>query len=194
MKTMIIAATEAELAPLKGEFGDSLYVVGGIGASNMAVSLLEACREYGPDRVVQVGIAGAVREDLALCQGVIVRSDVQADLGAVRDGRFVRFEDQAPVIECPWVRSLIGMYGVDFECVRAASVNTACSGIYYGLDVDIETMEGAPFFKVMEQLCLPYLQLRTISNHINTPRPEWKIRQAIDSLECFTPLIKSFFR
>lgn len=185
---MIIAATEAELAPLRGLFADTIFVVGGVGGVNMAVSLLEACGKHHPDRVVQVGIAGAAREELAMCQGVVVRSDFQIDLGAVRDGRFFGFSDQAPVVECPWIP-----VGLDFACVSGASVNTACSGLDYGLGVDIETMEGAAFFKVMAQLGLPYLQLRTISNHIHTPRPEWKIKEAIAALEQFKPLITNFF-
>lgn len=185
---MIIAATEAELTPLRGFFTDTVFVVGGVGGVNMAFSLLEACGKHHPDKVVQIGIAGAAREDLVLCQGVVVGSDVQADLGAVRDGRFVGFSDQAPVVECPWIP-----VGVDFACVRGVSVNTACSGLDYGLGMDIETMEGAAFFKVMAHLGLPYLQLRTISNHIDTPRSKWKIEEAISALEQFTPLITDFF-
>lgn len=186
---MIVAATEAELAPFRGRFGaETVCVVGGVGGANMAVSLLVACERHRPDRVVLVGVAGAVGGGLELCQGVVVGSDVQMDLGAVRDGRFVAFASQAPVVACPWIPM-----GVGFAVVCGGSVNTACSGIDYGQRVDIETMEGAAFFAAMERLSLPYLQLRTISNHITTPRSEWQIPQAIAALECFVPLISDFF-
>jgi futalosine hydrolase len=50
-------------------------------------------------------------------------------------------------------------------------------------EIDVETMEGAAFFRACLEANLPFLQIRAISNYVEKRnRANWKIGLAIDNL------------
>lgn len=177
-KIAIIAATEAELAPVRGAFGDAyIYSVTGIGPAATAVATLSLISNHQPHLIVQVGIAGAISPHIALLEPVVVARDYQGDLGAWRgDGiGFVPFD--SAVIEYPYV--------VDgFRSVRARTVTTACAP-WIDDDSEIETMEGAAFMIAASSYTgyrVRFMQMRVISNYVTQPRHEWMVAEAIAEL------------
>lgn len=173
-KITIIAATEAETAPIMSYFGDKLtYCVSGIGPVSSAIATMKAIAEHKPNLVLGVGIAGAVDRGLEIAQAVIVSRDYIADLGAIRsDGRFEKFD--SPIVEYPYV--------VDgFSCVRARTVSVACAP-FIDDDSQIETMEGASMMLTAKALGVRFMQMRTISNYVDDRRENWQIERAIQAL------------
>lgn len=172
-KIALIAATEAEIAPIVSVFGDRFrYKVTGIGPVAAALGVAELIAEHHPNLVVNVGIAGAIDDRLTLGQAVLVCRDYVADVGAWRGGRFERFETE--VIEWPYV--VEGFLGV-----RARTVSGACAP-YIIDDSQIESMEGAAVMAGAKKAGVRVMQLRTLSNYIQQPRDQWQIKEAIAAL------------
>lgn len=173
-KIAILAATAAELEPVKARFGDKyIYSVTGIGVLETAISTLKTVAEHHPNLLLQVGIAGAVSREIELLQAVVVSRDYIADMGAWRgEAGFEKFD--TTVIEYPYI--------VDgFDSVRARTVTTACAN-WIADDSQIETMEGAAFMAAAASQSVRFMQLRVISNYIDTPRKEWLVPQAIEAI------------
>lgn len=172
MRIVVIAATELEAAPCRAVV-DADFVISGMGATNCAIATVQAIERYKPDLIVQIGIAGAIDYSIAIGEAVFVVSDFQADLGALRDGRFVPFE--TPIVT---VENYTGLRGV-----AARSLNTAC-GAYVGqANAQIESMEGAAFFQAASLYSgLRFAQVRTISNYVDSARDEWQIQTALNVL------------
>lgn len=179
MRLVVIAATELEIAPCRGVV-DAFFEVAGIGAANMAIATSMTIQKHNPQIIIQIGIAGAYSADLKICDRVVVLSDCQVDLGAYREGEFVHFANQAPVIDSP-LALLLAKQG--FTPARGASVNTACTPLRAtNVVADIESMEGASLFIAARAAQISFLQLRTISNRVGAPRAEWRIEQAVAAL------------
>lgn len=185
----ILTATELEQKPLRASLGDDYagcrlaWHIGGIGAGATAAATLKIIRDQRPDQIVQAGIAGALpRKHLNACDTVLVGSDYQADLGAWRPetGCFEPFGTlpEAAVIGCPYAETLRDR----FRIIAARSANSACSPLpLRGLEA-LESMEGAAFFGVCHTEGIPFLQLRSVSNHVGDPRDRWRIPEALDAL------------
>ncbi|MEG0656560.1 MAG: hypothetical protein RR465_06035 [Mucinivorans sp.] len=175
-KITIIAATQAEIAPIVSCFGDKFdYIVSGIGSLSTAIAVMRAVRDFAPNLVLGVGVAGAIDRSLSLGQAVIVARDYVADLGAFRGQAHEKFEHfESQVVEYPYV--------VDgFTSVSARTVNAAC-GLFVDDHSQIETMEGAALMLTAKALGVRFMQLRTISNYVDSPRVEWQIAHAIELL------------
>lgn len=172
-KITIFAATELEIAPVVSYFGDRFaYCVTGVGSAATAVAVMQNLVQNKPNLALQVGIAGAIDHSLAIAGSVVVSRDYVADMGAFRDGNFVQFESE--VAEYPYVTD-------GFRNVTARTVNAACTP-YIKDDAQIETMEGAAFMMAARTSGVRFMQIRTISNYIDTPRAEWQIERAVAAL------------
>lgn len=185
----ILTATESEQEPLRDLLGDSyagrelLWRVGGMGAGATAAAALRIIRDLRPAFIIQAGIAGALpRKHLSVADTVLVESDYQADLGAWRPetGLFEPFDTlpEAGMIVCPHAEPL----REHFRLIAARSANSACSPLPLGGGEALESMEGAAFFGVCRAEKVPFLQLRSVSNHVGDPRGQWRIPEALDSL------------
>ncbi|MEG1371506.1 MAG: hypothetical protein RSD75_04100 [Mucinivorans sp.] len=172
-KITIIAATDAEITPIMSYFGDKLtYLVSGIGPVASAIAVGRAMKDFAPNLVLGVGIAGAIDHSLAIGQAVIVARDYVADLGAFRGDKFEKFD--SPVVEYPYI--------VDgFQSVTARTVSSACAP-FIDDQSQIETMEGAALMLAAKTIGVRFMQLRTISNYVDSPRSAWQIERAIELL------------
>lgn len=195
-KCIVFAATSMELMPFEGMFDEGVeLIITGVGAVNTVMSVMSILEHENVSCMVQVGIAGSLTRDLRVGQSVVVERDVQADLGAMREGgRFEPFRSQSPVLSCDWITDdLFQDMDSKPELVYAQSVNLACSGIDMGVEgTRIETMEGAAFFSVAHEHGLPFLQLRTISNYVDSPRSQWDICGSVRQLSDFVSVINRF--
>lgn len=173
---MVVAATEMEIAPCRMMVEGCDFVVTGIGATNTALAVVRAVEHYRPRLVVQIGIGGAVDKKLDMARVYYVCSDYQADLGAWRDGAFVPFVQTVVENPTPAPEPFIG--------VRARSVMTACTErLTADRHVQMESMEGAAFFQTMQEFeGIDYVQLRSVSNYLDTPRHLWQTLKAVSAL------------
>ena len=205
MKILLVAATEAEIAPLmlhlEGK-GSNTYSIDtcitGVGLMAATFSLTRKVTEAPYDLVLQAGIAGAFNKGLQPGSLVIVESEQLGDLGAEDGDQFLDIfsmgfgdRDGAPFRDGRLTNDYAGNpFPIDhMEKVSGLTVHTVSGNEatiakrvnMYG--ADIESMEGAALHYVCLRLSISFLQLRAISNFVTRrDRSAWKIGEAIAAL------------
>jgi futalosine hydrolase len=205
MKILLVAATEAEIAPLmlhlEGK-GSNTYSIDtcitGVGLMAATFALTRKLTKESYDLVLQAGIAGAFDKKLELGSVVIVDAEHLGDLGAEDDDEFLDvftlgFEDRdkAPYIN-GWLENTYSgipfpiehmprAYGLTVHTVSGNEKTIAKRVKMYGADV--ESMEGTALHYVCLHMGIPFLQVRAISNYVTKrDRSAWKIGEAIIAL------------
>lgn len=140
---------------------------------------------------INTGIAGAFDRNLLIGDVVQVTEDCFAELGA-EDG-----EDFLPIDKLGFGQSVIHPLQPDFPLpavrqVRAITVSRVHGNettIYHTmsrLHPQVESMEGAAFFYSCNQLNLPSVQLRAVSNYVERRNvSQWNIPEAIEKINSF---------
>jgi futalosine hydrolase len=211
-RLLIVAATEAEAAPLKG-IAETLpfmeghrsgnweisFLVTGVGSVATSWSLSKWISDNRlPDLMINAGIAGSYRSEIPVGEVVVPVSDCFADAGIETGGEFKTLFE-AGLEEPDGFPFINGRINADnkyinnalhkLRTVNAITVNTA-SGTTQTIDrlrkkydPDIETMEGATFFYICSRGKIPFLALRSISNMVEPrDRSKWDIPLALRSL------------
>jgi len=210
MNILVVAATEAELAPAQRAFESELhlmssrpsvfrkphvsYLVTGVGAFRMAYALGESLATDLPDLTVCAGIAGAYPGKLHIGDVVEVNRDMFYDLGAENsDGSFLSIEDMHLIEDISSINGLINKsqfaeyklykaFGVTVNLVHGTENSIRKAITRY--DPDIETMENAAFFYACLKHQIPFLSVRAISNIVEPRnRNNWNIELALQNLE-----------
>lgn len=212
MKILIVSATTFEIAPFqqylnekfastqawrywKGETEIAILITG-VGLSQTSYALGKALNNEKFDLAIQAGVAGAFRRDYRLGDVVHVVSERFGDLGVEEaDGRFTDMHelDLIPPNQAPFKNGELQnstAAGFDFlPKAKGISVNKvhgfepSIQAIRNKYEVDVESMEGAAFFHacLMEQI--PFVQIRSISNYVETRnRANWQMKLAIKNL------------
>ena len=208
MRVLLVAATEAEVAPTlqalraRPDAPDSPLSVGvcitGVGLVAAAYELGKAVAAGHWDFVLGAGIAGSFSKSLSLGDCVIVESEQLADFGA-EDGEdfidifslgFVKANDPPfkrrqlinPLSESPFALAhLPRVAGLSVTTVSGCEATIARRLTRYAASV--ESMEGAALHYVCLKEQIPFLQLRSISNYVTRrDRSAWRIADAIASL------------
>lgn len=213
MKILIISATEFEIKPLvsflkkKSTQDDSgcFFINGtlikpfitGVGIPYTIYSLTKVLLSKKFDLVINLGIGGAINDQLNLGEVVEVSTDRFADLGVEeKDGSFTDvFEmDLINPSTFPFENSQIinpATAAFNFlKKVKAITVNK----VHGSLDsinkikakypeAEIESMEGAAVALVCKSEGVNFLQIRAISNYVEPRnRENWQIGEAIKNL------------
>lgn len=198
-KMLIVAATYEELALTFNHFGwlkttffeqhDFDILITGVGITATAFALgRHLNKNY--DLVLNVGIAGSFDHTLELGSLVNIIEDTFSELGAEDGSDFIRID------ELGFGKSVFtANFGVNNDLidpipmVKSITVNTVhghTDRILQTLKrypVKTESMEGAAVFYACEQMNIPALQIRSISNFIEQRnRENWKIGLAIKNL------------
>ena len=198
MSVLIIAATAAELSPFS--FSEQLEkdimvetMVTGVGLLSTALSLTKRIQKGKPSIVIQVGIAGAFDDKLALGQAVVVASDTIGDMGVEENGSFKTVFDMGladpdcfpfsggrlnnPHHDLINQTSLTQVHGISIN-----EISTSPERIQFYKDqlgAQIESMEGAALHMACLENNIPFLQIRGISNGIGErDKSQWKIAEA----------------
>ncbi len=211
-KILIVSATSFEITPLeeflKNNFrqtGNYRYVhdqmevsllITGVGLPLTAYALGRMLGSETFDLVVNAGIAGAFNRNLNLGDVVQVVEDQFADIGVEEaDGSFSSVHamgliepNQPPFIHGKLINESAKAF--DFlPKATAISVNkvhgneSSIKKIQKLYTVDLETMEGAAFFYVCLLESVSFLQLRSVSNYVESRNKEnWDIPLAINNL------------
>ena len=210
MRILLCAATQLELKPTlafleeKGLQQKVEVLITGVGLVAATYSLTKRLTRGYPQLILQAGVAGALKEELALGQVVVVGSETIGDEGVAESGTFrslfqlkLAGADQPPFRQGRLVNESIteGTH-VGLPVVSGVSVNQISTDgaqiDYYRdhLGADIETMEGAALHYVAGMERVPYLQLRAISNYIGERnKSHWRLKEAVDALNRETQMI-----
>ena len=199
MKILIIAATIHEIRPLLAHFGlkDKKFpanekfevLVTGVGMTATAFALgRHLNNDY--DLVVNLGIAGCFDKNIALGTVLNVVEDTFADLGAEDHESFLSIDDlnmgkstyradHSLLIES--VRQLKKVRGITVNRVHGSEKSIL--DISARLSPVVESMEGAAVLYCCQELEMPCLQIRSISNYVEPRNREaWQIDLAISNL------------
>ena len=207
MKILLIAATEAEIAPLteyiepfrtsangqKYAFGnaDMSLLITGVGTAATVYNLTKQLAKNHYDIVLQAGVGGAFSNSIAIGDVVVVERERFADLGAEDNGEYIDIFDlgllqanEKPFtdkwLEAPEVNLL---KGIELKKVSGVTVNTVSGStgtIQRIIDMyspDVESMEGAAMYYVCLLEGIPFVQIRAVSNYVE-PRDRSKWQMA----------------
>jgi len=195
MKTLVVAATKAELTFLYQHFNlpDTDFVesknfdllITGIGMVATAFALGRyLSSKYS--LVVNLGIAGSFDRDIALGTVLNITEDTFAELGAENEDEFLTIVDlgfgenhytstTTENINLPTVS------GITVNCVTGSE--KSIKNLINRLNPTTESMEGAAVFYACKQLNIKSLQIRSISNYVEPRNKDnWKIGLAIKNL------------
>ncbi|MDF1548455.1 MAG: futalosine hydrolase [Bacteroidales bacterium] len=172
-------------------------LITGIGLIFTTFQLTKALNEKKYDLIFNVGIAGSFNRNIQIGNIVHVVSEELADLGIENQKNFQTLFDSGfmapdtfPFIEGKLKSSAIDNKELNtLPKVNAISANTAhgnkktIKSIHKKFNPDIETMEGAAFFYVCLMENVNFIQLRGISNYVESRNAEkWNIPLAINNL------------
>lgn len=193
------APVTGTLFPLQLPGHTASLLVTGVGQAATAYELGRHLALHSYDLALNIGVAGSFRRDLALTSVVWVKQDCFADLGAEDGDGFLSlfqlgfsgenefpFQNGVLVADFPAGLNLPAVSGVHAVSVnkvqgRADSIKAFLNSYP---DAEIESMEGAAFYYACLKAKQPCLQLRAVSNYVETRnRAAWKIREALDALK-----------
>lgn len=195
MKTLVVAATKAELTFLYQHFnlqeGDFIedknfdVLITGVGMVATAFSL---GKHLSPkyDLVLNLGIAGGFDRSIELGKLVNITEDTFAELGAEDGENFLTITDLGFGEDTYQSKSIVntGLPKVSGVTVNRVSGNDKnIKNLVKRLNPTTESMEGAAILYACHQEKIDCLQIRSISNYVE-PRnkDKWKIGLAIKNL------------
>ncbi len=170
-------------------------LIPGIGMTFTAYHLTRALYTTKYDLVINAGIAGTFRDELSIGTVVNVKSEQICDLGIEEKCGVVSLFD-AGFMECdqfPFENGKM-VNPNHFKELELASVNGVTGNISHGtsasiaqisvgFDPDVESMEGAAVFYVCMHEKVPFLEIRAISNYVESrDTTKWNIPLAIENL------------
>jgi futalosine hydrolase len=199
MRTLVVAATESEIAPLLLQRPPDLDIlITGVGMVATATHCSRALTTARYGLVLNLGVCGAF--DPALTPGTVVHvtSDRLPELGAEDGDRFLSihdlqllgenefpFEGGALVNNRPPANPIIA----SLPAVSAVTVNTvhgseaSIKRVVQRFRPQVESMEGAAFMYACLMHDVPFAQVRAVSNVVEKRnRAAWKMAEAIAAL------------
>jgi futalosine hydrolase len=208
MRILVVAATESEVLSLKSEVrsqvGDSglktldfEILITGVGMVATAFSLGKHLATNHYDLAVNFGIAGSFDRDIGLGEAVEISQDAFAELGAEDDDEFLPVEKlgfgESVYYPSKKLSDLYNLFNnFNLKNASAITVNTvhgndnSIKKVVERLNPQIESMEGAAFFYACNEMNVPCLQIRAVSNYVEKRnRDNWKIGLAIKNLNTF---------
>ena len=203
MKMLITAATKMEIQPLMDAKdtirtnAEIVFHTSGIGMMATTFSLARAIEQYKPELVVQAGIAGCFDAMFPLGTIVVVGKEYIADMGVTENNLWKDVFDMnlADPNEFPFSnKQLINPNIPEFNVLKSpvvtgVSVNTISTDTQIIQQIQqhyhpfIESMEGAAMHYVCLKNCIPFIQIRAISNIVGERNKKaWKLKESITSL------------
>ena len=199
MKILIVSATQMEVELAKEQLNhlsNISFHITGVGMLAAAVSLTKLALIHKPSLIIQVGIAGCFDTSIALGKVVLVKEEILGDTGVEENGEWkdlfkTKFiaPDDVPFTNGRLVNKHLSAYNhSQLSEVTALTVNEITTrperiaqqrSLY---NPTIESMEGAALHYVGNDLNIPYLQIRGLSNCIGErDKSKWQIKEAIEN-------------
>ncbi|HEY1025799.1 MAG TPA: futalosine hydrolase [Sphingobacteriaceae bacterium] len=190
MKILVVAATQGEIAPLldqPGRGSDLRFLITGVGmvATAFALGTHLAGNKY--DLAINAGIAGSFDRNLKIGEVLSVSEDLFAELGAEDHNDFL------PIDKLGFGESLMRPVapGFDIHLKQAKAITvsrvhgneTTIYNTMSRLHPQLESMEGAAFFYSCNQVNLPSIQIRAVSNYVERRNlSNWNVQLAVENL------------
>ena len=199
MKTLIVSATLMEVEFASAQLIASQnysFHISGVGMLASAVSITKLALTHKPDLIIQVGIAGCFDTSLLLGNVVLVKDEILGDTGVEENGEWkdlfkTKFiaPDDSPFTNGRLVNKNLSVYNkLHLQEVTAITVNEVTTrterinqlkSMYNPI---IESMEGAALHYVCNELNIPYLQIRGLSNYIGErDKSKWLIKETVQN-------------
>ena len=181
MNVLIVAATRSEITSDK--ISDLPILITGVGMVNTAINLTKELSNNNYDLVINMGVAGCFSDEIKIGEVVEVVEDCFSEIGFENGESFLEFSDFDIKIQykVEGKTSLRKVKGVTVNTVHGNE--NSIYNIVERLHPDIESMEGAAVFKVCEEMKIPCIQLRSISNKVEKRNKEnWNLDLAISNL------------
>jgi futalosine hydrolase len=215
-KFLIVAATKQEVQPLLKHFNVTAYEAEGIFQSDSEIDLTVLITGVGMvntayymgryshnlfDIVINAGICGAFNRNIKIGDLVNVETDTFSEMGAEDDKGFIKYVDLNLGGTTIYNSQLTLNYEPlnELKKVNGITVNKVHGNeesIKKIIDLfkpDVESMEGAAFFRGCSRLSENYFQIRAVSNYVEKrDKSKWDIPLAINNLNNFViTLIKA---
>ena len=160
-------------------------LITGVGMLNICMSLTEELISNKYDLVINLGIAGSFLDKFKIGDIVEVIQDCFSEIGA-EDGDSFLLPKQVSLD----IRTIFSNDPkTTLRKARGITVNTihgnniSIEKVKSRLDPDIESMEGSAVFKVCEEMKIPCIQIRSISNKVEKRnKKNWNLDLAISNL------------
>lgn len=200
---LIISATEMEVEAIKSwwETNEEQYplmqikfVVTGIATSMTILNLTKKLLKNNYDLVIQLGIAGTYQDALPVGKVVAVLTEIHGDVGYEDIDGSIHSLDAFSSVEERVVTNeyLKGLVTTDIPKVISLTVdlssgtNSTVERRKWQYNADIENMEGFGLHLVANDLRIPYMQVRAISNIVEERNTEnWEIPRALKNLKFY---------
>jgi futalosine hydrolase len=196
MQILLIAATTLEIEPFTTADNRIDILITGIGVPAAIYHLQKRIHQIDYDFIIQAGIAGSFSNEIELGRVVLVKQDCFADLGMEENGNYTPVfntsfadKDEFPFADGWMVNTDENLKYANLLKAKAITVNKVSDSelqkqqFVQTFNADIETMEGAALHYVCLQEQIPFLQIRSISNHVGErDKTKWKMKEAIENL------------
>ncbi|MBK9485590.1 MAG: futalosine hydrolase [Chitinophagaceae bacterium] len=195
MQILLIAATATEIEPFTAANSRVDTLITGVGVPAAIYHLQKRIHQIDYDFIIQAGIAGGFSNEMALGRVVLVKQDCFADLGMEEENYTPIFntafadKDEFPFTDGWLINTDEKLKYIDLPKAKAITLNKVSDSelqkqqFVQSFNADIETMEGAALHYVCLQEHIPFLQIRSISNHVGErDKTKWKIKEAIENL------------
>jgi futalosine hydrolase len=191
MRILIVAATEAEFAPLQVPGHDIDRLVTGVGMAATAARCAKALAGGVYGLALNFGVCGSFDSDLIPGRVVHVVADRFSELGAEDGDAFLTLDElglpgEGEIIN---VRPPANDALARLPAVRGITVNTvhghaaSIAAVRRRFDPQVESMEGAAFMYACLLNDVPFAQVRAVSNVVEPRnRAAWKMTEAIAAL------------
>jgi len=181
MNVLIVAATKSEITSDK--ISDLPILITGVGMVNTAINLAKELIKNDYDLVINMGVAGCFSDEIKIGDVVEAIEDCFSEVGFEDGESFSEFSDLD-------IKTKYKVEGkTSLKKVKGITVNTvnghenSIHNIVERLHPDIESMEGAAVFKVCEEIKIPCIQIRSVSNKVERRNKEsWNLPLAISNL------------
>lgn len=203
MRPLIVSATREEIAnsiPFLEKYNIP-YLITGVGMVATTYSLTKYLATNHCDYLLQVGIGGAIDKNIKIGAVVEIVEDIFSELGAEDAADFITIEnlgfgkaDYLKINPQHVQTNLPQHIGITVNTVHGSEKSINNVKKLFPM-ASIESMEGASFFYVADQLNIPSLQVRSISNHVEKrDKSTWNIPLAIKNInEWLVSFIQTYY-
>lgn len=179
MNVLIVSATAQEVQT------DYPHLVTGAGMVATAIAVSKALAEKHYDLVVNAGIAGSFNRSIPLGSVVEVVKDQLSEMGAQDGSQFLSPIEMGleavALVEMPAKTNLTAVSGITVNTVHGD--DKVISQIVHRLNPQVESMEGAACMLACQNVGVPCVQIRAISNYVEKRnKANWDIPLAIQNL------------
>jgi futalosine hydrolase len=211
MNILIVSATQFEVKPLldylnikEVENGINkssttiqdnaiTILITGIGMVNTAY-MMGKYNKSSYDLVINVGVCGSFKHTIELGELVHVTEDVLSELGAENGEAFLTYDElnlegshifkNQNTSKNKLIHQLKEVKGITVNTIHGNEASILKVSTLY--NPDIESMEGAAFFAACHHNINNFLQIRAVSNYVETrDKSKWKMPLAIENLNNF---------